>query len=392
MDGQQIGIIALVKSALTGEKAEISENFDWDNALNTAKKHQILPMLYYGVQYSGITPPAEIMQFLELATFKNISVSQNQLYALEQIYKAFDENEIDYMPLKGSVLKFVYPKPEMRPMGDADILIRQEQYEKIRILMQKSGFTEGRESSYDYAWDKPSTLHLELHKHLVPVNYKDFYSYYDNPWRLAHNVKNNRYILNDEDNYIFIFTHYAKHYRARGIGIRHILDIYVFLSQNKNMNFSYIDKELEKMGLLKFYKSTIHTINVWFGEEHADTISDFITNKIFSSGSFGKSEYLNISNAVITSKSAKSLRGIKFKQLFDMIFLPYSNMCLLYPCLKKIPVLLPIFWVVRAVYAVFNKRKRIGYHIKNLKSLTDNEISQYQDDLTYVGLDFNFKE
>lgn len=392
MDGQQIGIIALVKSALTGEKAEISENFDWDNALNTAKKHQILPMLYYGVQYSGITPPAEIMQFLELATFKNISVSQNQLYALEQIYKAFDENEIDYMPLKGSVLKFVYPKPEMRPMGDADILIRQEQYEKIRILMQKSGFTEGRESSYDYAWDKPSTLHLELHKHLVPVNYKDFYSYYDNPWRLAHNVKNNRYILNDEDNYIFIFTHYAKHYRARGIGIRHILDIYVFLSQNKNMNFSYIDKELEKMGLLKFYKNTIHTINVWFGEEHADTISDFITNKIFSSGSFGKNEYLNISNAVITSKSAESLRGIKFKQLFNMIFLPYSNMCILYPCLKKIPVLLPIFWVVRAVYAVFNKRKRIGYHIKNLKSLTDNEISQYQDDLTYVGLDFNFKE
>lgn len=392
MDGQQIGIIALVKSALTGEKAEISENFDWDNALNTAKKHQILPMLYYGVQYSGITPPAEIMQFLELATFKNISVSQNQLYALEQIYKAFDENEIDYMPLKGSVLKFVYPKPEMRTMGDADILIRQEQYEKIRILMQKSGFTEGRESSYDYAWDKPSTLHLELHKHLVPVNYKDFYSYYDNPWRLAHNVKNNRYILNDEDNYIFIFTHYAKHYRARGIGIRHILDIYVFLSQNKNMNFSYIDKELEKMGLLKFYKNTIHTINVWFGEEHTDTISDFITNKIFSSGSFGKNEYLNISNAVITSKSAESLRGIKFKQLFNMIFLPYSNMCILYPCLKKIPVLLPIFWVVRAVYAVFNKRKRIGYHIKNLKSLTDNEISQYQDDLTYVGLDFNFKE
>lgn len=392
MDGQQIGIIALIKSALTGEKAEFSENFDWDNALNTAKKHQILPMLCYGVQYSGITPPAEIMQFLELATFKNISVSQNQLYALEQIYKAFDENEIDYMPLKGSVLKFVYPKPEMRPMGDADILIRQEQYEKIRILMQKSGFTEGRESSYDYAWDKPSTLHLELHKHLVPVNYKDFYSYYDNPWRLAHNVKNNRYILNDEDNYIFIFTHYAKHYRARGIGIRHILDIYVFLSQNNNMNFSYIDKELEKMGLLKFYKNTIHTINVWFGEEHTDTISDFITNKIFSSGSFGKNEYLNISNAVITSKSAESLRGIKFKQLFNMIFLPYSNMCILYPCLKKIPVLLPIFWVVRAVYAVFNKRKRIGYHIKNLKSLTDNEISQYQDDLTYVGLDFNFKE
>lgn len=39
---------------------------------------------------------------------------------------AFDAGGIDYMPLKGSILKDLYPRHEMRMMGDADILIRME--------------------------------------------------------------------------------------------------------------------------------------------------------------------------------------------------------------------------------------------------------------------------
>ena len=50
------------------------------------------------------------MRILELATFKSVAFSQNQLYALDCIYKAFDENGIDYMPLRGACLKLIYPQ------------------------------------------------------------------------------------------------------------------------------------------------------------------------------------------------------------------------------------------------------------------------------------------
>ena len=53
----QIGILKLVKSALTGESVSVPEDFDWEEALTTAKKHQIIPVIYYGAKYSSLTPP-----------------------------------------------------------------------------------------------------------------------------------------------------------------------------------------------------------------------------------------------------------------------------------------------------------------------------------------------
>ena len=34
--------------------------------------------------------------------------------------------------------------------------------------------------------------------------------------------------MSAEDEMIYIFTHYAKHYRAAGVGIKHILDLWVY--------------------------------------------------------------------------------------------------------------------------------------------------------------------
>lgn len=391
MDGQQIGVIALVKSALTGEKAEVPENFDWDNALNTAKKHQIIPMLYYGVQYSGITPPAEIMQFSELATFKNISVSQNQLYALEQIYKAFDENEIDYMPLKGSVLKFVYPKPELRPMGDADILIRQEQYEKVRPVMTALGFFEILESDHELIWDKKGVLHVELHKRLIPSYNKDYYEYYGDGWRFAEHKENCRYDMRDEDNYIYLFTHYAKHYRDGGIGIRHMTDLYVFAAAHSELNYGYIEKELEKLQLLEFYKNTKHTLDVWFGGETPDNMSDFITAKIFSSGSYGTHDAHLLSAALKTSGSESTEAEIEKTLILNRMFPPYKSMLSRYKCLKKYPALLPLMWVVRFLQIPF-RRGSVKRNIENAKITAPDKVIAYRDELEAVGLKYNFKE
>ena len=215
MNELQTGIINLVKSALTGEKENLPAGFDWNAALKTAKKHQIMPMIYYGVQNSGITVQAEVMQALELSTFENVFVSQNQLYALDVIYKAFDENNIDYMPLKGSVLKYIYPKPELRPMGDADILIKEEQTDKINSVMNTLGYVkdESHNGDYDTVWDKKGTLHLELHWNIVsPIN-KSYYKYFGSGWLFAErcNDESLKYERSPEDNIVYLFTHFSNH-------------------------------------------------------------------------------------------------------------------------------------------------------------------------------------
>lgn len=390
MNELQTGIIALVKSALTGEKVDIPENFDWDVVFKTAKRHQIVPMIYYGVQYSNITLPSEIMQRLELATFKNIAVSQNQLYMLKQIYKAFDEKGIDYMPLKGAVLKYLYPKPEMRPMGDADILIKQEQYDQVRHIMTDLGFDEMLESDHELVWDKNGILHVELHKRLIPSYNKDYYAYYGEGWQFAKYKKNSCYNMKDEDSYIYLFTHYAKHYRGAGIGIRHITDLYIFSTLHPKLDYNYIEYELKKLQLREFYKNTKHTIDVWFCKCTSDNMSDFITSKIFDSGSYGTYSTHLLSVAVKLSGTKSNEQLIRKKVIINRMFPPCRIMISRYKCLKKHPSLLPLMWIVRFLQLPF-RLGSIKRNIRDVKTTAPDNVIAYRNELEYVGLKYNFK-
>ena len=68
-------------------------------------------------------------------------LDQNQLREVEQIERIFQAQGIDYLLLKGAVMKQRYLHSEARTMGDADILIREEQYTRIRPIIQEMCFT-----------------------------------------------------------------------------------------------------------------------------------------------------------------------------------------------------------------------------------------------------------
>ena len=386
MNETQIGIISLIKSAITGEKAVISKDFDWQNAIKAVKKHQIAPVIYYGIINSCIKVSEDLLSLLENTTCQCIALNHNQIFELENIYKAFNECGIEYMPLKGAVLKKLYPKPEMRVMGDGDILIKTEQYDIICEKMQALGFTEILESDHEFIWNKPN-IHIELHKRLIPSYNKDYYSYYGDGWRFAKPDAGSCYKMSDEDTFVYIFTHYAKHYRDGGIGIRHITDLYVYLISNPKLDKEYIETELNKLGLLEFYKNTINTIGVWFYNISENDISDFITDRIFESGSYGTYVSHILSGAV---KASNSGINAKFKKMFKLVFLPYKDMCRKYPILKKTPLLLPIMWIGRIINILFTKRDKITKQRKELKYMTEENIAKYKKELNYVGIDFNF--
>ena len=67
-------------------------------------------------------------------------------------------------------------------------------------------------------------------------------------------------------------------------------------------------------------------------------------------------------------------------------------MCKKYSFLKRIPILLPIMWIVRWLEAIFIKRNRIGKTIDDLKLMSDQNINTHKNNLERVGLSFNFKE
>ncbi len=388
MNDLQKGIIELVRSALTGEKAQLVKDFDWEKAAAIAGAHKITVPVYYGAYNSGIEL-ADSVKAMDKQVFAYIRQDAYQDYEIEKLFGEFEANDVDYMPLKGTILKKYYPKPEMRYMSDADILIKPEQYDRIENIMQSLGYEFEIESNHEYVWQK-KTMQIELHKYLIPSYNKDYFEYYGSGWRLAQKTETSRHYMSKEDFLIYIFTHLAKHYRDSGIGIKHFVDMWVYLKSEPNMDNRYIESELEKLQLLDFYKNTRKLLRVWFSGEEPDSTTQLMTQWIFSSGVFGTKTNSDLSEALKKSKSTSE--NIRLKVLRDEIFPPLSKMRRRYGVLKKIPILLPVMWLVRILETVLFKRKNLMDSAKKIETTSGNNVDAYQAALNSVGLDFNFKE
>lgn len=392
MNDLQRGVINIIQSALTGECLSLPKSFNFSNAVKIAKKHKIECLFYYGALNCGFKQEEPLMQELFTLVCGNIAVSEQQIYAIKEIFSAFDKEKIDYLPIKGVLLKQLYPKPEMRSMSDLDILIRYEEYsEKIIPVMNSLGFTEGRVSDNELVWNKPM-ISIELHRRLIPSYNKDYYAYYGDGWRLAKLSGGTRYSMTNEEQLIYLFTHFAKHYRDSGIGIRHMVDLWVFKKHYKNLDDKYIEAELQKLQLYNFYENIINTLNVWFEQKENNEVSDFITGIIFNSGVFGTNQAHVLSDALKLSKTKEQQKNIKKAKLISEIFPSYSFMKRRYPILDHNSWLLPALWLVRLADAVLFRRKNVGDKFSEIKLIDDKSVADYREALNYVGLDFNFKE
>ena len=390
MQELQRGALDLVKACLTQEKANIGSEFDWDAAYEIGHNHGILPMLYYGVVQSDIQCPAEMRNALRLETIKSAMLDQNQSREVEQIERSFQAQEIDYLLLKGAVMKQRYLHSEVRTMGDADILIREEQYARIRPIMQELGFTEILESDHELVWDKPGSLHLELHKRLIPSYNKDYYAYFGDGWKLAHRTESSRYEMCAEDEFIYLFTHYAKHYRDGGVGIRQVADLFVFMQTSPELDYQYIDAELRKLRLYAFYKNTMATIAAWFEDGEETAMTDYLTDSIFSSGVFGTEEKHALSGGVKDALNVKP-EAVKWHRRKDLIFPSAEALAKMYPILRKCKLVLPFVWVHRWIKVLLFRRQNIRKNFANVDRLTAENIMNRKAELNYVGLSFNFK-
>lgn len=390
MNEVQRGVVMLLRSAVTGERLTLPEGFVIEGAEEIIAKHHIGVPVYAGAAQCGVAMDTPYMMKLFQHYCLQLMRSERQMQAVEALCRAFDEAGVDYMPLKGCNMKKLYPKPELRLMGDADILIRPEQYALIRPAVAALGFTEVQESDHELIWNSRD-LHLELHKRLIPSYNQDYYAYFGDGWRLAKPISGTRYGMSPEDEYIYIFTHFAKHYRDGGIGLRHVLDLWVYRRACPELDEAYIRRELKNLQLEDFYLNICRLLETWFDNEPCDSVSDFITDFLFDSGSWGKYANHAISAAAKSARREGSAGKGRRAALLQALFPSAKVLSLRYPVLEKHPWLLPVMWPVRWAAALLFRRDNIRRQRMGRRAVTVESIETYQQALEYVGLDFRFE-
>ncbi len=392
MDLFQQQSLALIKGALTGEKCTLAEKPDMEGLLKLAGKHKIGALMYYAL-LSGGYDAEPVTQQLFFHCCRYMAVSEGQMAMLTRLFAAFDERKIDYLPLKGVLLKSIYPNPEMRRMGDADILFRREQYDAIKELLTEKGFAFEYETDHEAVWKHPSLL-LEMHKRIVPRRDKDLYRYFGNGWAHAVPDVDNpcRYHFTPEMQFVSLFVHLVKHYRGGGIGLSHIIDLWVFRRHHPELDEAVVRAALDNMYLGEFYANVWETLQVWFEGAEATEKTDFITNVIFENGVYGTRERAHLSYVAKAGHGEKAKNNTYVSKLWFAIFPPKSALQTKYPVLRRCGVLLPFVWVVRWVDTLLFHRKRIAQRNTDMQRTNAESIEQFEQALHYVGLDYHFEE
>lgn len=385
MNHTQRGVLNLIRSALTGKPFPLPEAFVLAEAEDLIVKHQIVGLAYEGAVLCGIPKDDPVMlrffqRYYQLTIRSNIQWS-----ALQKVFAAFEENGIDYLPVKGSVLKAHYPKPALRAMGDADVLIRMEQYDAIRELMPQLGYTEDPPYYHELPWSSKA-LHLELHKSLIPEYHTVEHAFFSNTWDQAVHTGGHRWDQSPEDAFLFIFAHYAKHYRGGGIGIRQLVDIWVWMQAYSALDMVTVETGLHQLGFLEFYRNTLQMLQSWFSDSPETERTNFMTDYIFSSGSWGTRERHNISHALRNSKIAGSSRGGRWMLFWTALFPSLRVMQIWYPFLKKYPWQMPVFWPVRWISILFFRHDGIRRFRRTMADSSDTKIQSFEQAMEYVGL------
>ncbi len=379
--------LSVIKASLTDAPVTVDDDLDYQEILQLSMKHKMVPLILNGLyKIKGNVPELDIFKQY---TFKLIGYDQNLLNCLNKIETAFADNDIDYMLLKGASVKKLYPSSECRLMGDVDILIKESQYEKIKETLSPLGLSEHTESDHELIWVSNNGLTIELHKRLIPSYDDDYYSYYCNPWKKATYQYNHSFSMSKEDEYIYLFTHFTKHYRDGSVLLRPFIDLWLFENKYSLLNKEYIVKEIEKLDLSVFYNNIIDTMNVWFNGKEETELTAFITEQIMASNAAERSVSANAARATARTDSVSSA---KTKEITRLIFLPMEEMKKKFPILEKLPFLLPIMWVVRWINAVFNKKRTIATETNKLNHMDEQTVKDYNNELEKVGLKFNLKK
>lgn len=382
-------IISLLRSVLNGTTpVEFSNEIDWERFIKIASEHHISNMLYYAVEKSDNKPPEDICNFLFQEHTKALLRDATQQAEAEHIINEFSENGIRCLPLKGYSIKKYYPSTDMRYMSDLDIFIDTDNAEKARGVLEKLGYTfEFCGKVHDNYIKKP-IMHIEVHKYLMDDDMYNIAQYYNSTdgFLRGERVSDSslEYALSDEESYIYMISHSAKHYLTFGTGIFSVIDIYIFLNKmGDKLDYTYIENKLRKLKLTSLNKKLISLSDMWFGDGKSDKILEEMSNYIITSGSYGKFENEVLHNFLKNSNSKKSLFSNKVKYFFFMIFPNVEYMSGKYPKVKEMPYLLPLYWVKRWFSSIFFNRESIKLRLfsvlRTKKNLTDLH-TQVKDD------------
>ncbi len=379
-------LLALLRYAIKGEALDLGAVMESLSSkklatlFKVAKKHDVAHLVAYALEQNGFSLEGDTWQAF-LNEKEQAKLRYEMLQAdINEIFACFDSEGIDYIPLKGAVVRAYYPEPWMRTSCDIDILVREIDLGRaVGALADKHAYrVDGKKTLNDISLYSPFGMHLELHH-----NIKETIDKYDElltqVWAFSQKSDENRHMCFQSNEFMLFYltAHMAYHFIGGGCGLRSVLDMWL-LKGKLALNDVELKALLEKAELDKFYQAIMELGEYWF--ENQLTVSSTVLEM---------EKYILLGGAYGTSKQGAAFKqvkkGGKFKYFWSRVFMPYKSLVILYPVIKKHKILTPFCQIARWFSVIF-KGKRIKKEIKAVTAVSKEQVDSVRALLNQLGL------
>ncbi len=375
-------MISILASMLNGTEMPTSakEDLTTDSVsavYRLAKKHSLGHVISAFVHQSGVTIDPELLAAFEKNELRSAYKLEQMEYSFSEICSAFDEIGIEYIPLKGAVLRPHYPSEYMRTSCDIDILIHEYDLDAAISKLGELEYRCDKRNYHDISFWSITNVHLELH-FSVKENLNTLDSVLEKAWEYALPVEKYKHAFSDDFFVFQIYAHMSYHFISGGCGIRSLMDLWIM--ENK-MGLSYLCAKdlLEKAGIYQFAVEMSNLSAICFSGKPSNDFSDMLLNYLFHGGIYG--------NAQTHIAMKKSESGNTFGYALKRFFMPYKSMSVLFPILKKLPFLLPFCWAARGVNTIFKgKSKKIALELTRANNISNAQLSQIKEIRSRLGI------
>lgn len=342
-------LLALLRSVLCEEELNRDLFVDLDEQTleelyKISKKHDMAHVVGAALDCAGLLDDGGISRKLAKQQLVAIYRYENIQYEIDSIRSTFDKANIPYIPLKGSVIRALYPEPWMRSSCDIDILVHEDDLDAAVAALESDLCyrAEKMRAYHDISLYSESGVHLELH-FSIKEKIESLDRVLSRVWEYA--TPSGQGYRHDLSKEFFIYhavAHDSYHFANGGCGIRSIVDLW-YLTKDGDFDEEIVLSLCRESGIERFYFAILELSQVWFGKgEHSD-LSRRVERYILSGGTFGEKE-----TGIALKQDAK---GGKIRYVLSRIFVPYEHLKIKYPSLNS-RAMVPIYQVRRWIDSI----------------------------------------
>lgn len=388
MEKTNLEFLSLLKSSLKNEKYD-GEKIDFEDLVYIYKMseiHHVVPMIYNATYNEDFFKEcdANFQAMFKSSAFRYIFSQIQRTNHFLEVYKKLSEKNMKILVFKGIIFRNMYNNPDDRISSDEDILIKKEDYEKVKEFFLSEGFEfidKGEECAY---FSKSTGLCIEVSTSLFSHESKAYghlNKLFEDVFEKSIKINIDKIdilTLSHEQHLIYIVFHNMKHFLTGGFGIRQVADFskyietygeYInwekFWSDLKDLNYDTFALNLIEISLkyLGFnddkitYPDNITSFDELKNSQKYYINSESLINDILDAGVFGASTMDRKHTALMTLDAVEDKKkSNRLKAVFPNVNYLKDN----YTYLQKYPILLPVAWGQR-ILSYLKKNKTSSY-------------------------------